>query len=1124
MSTTEPDSQLAATLPSGRGSAAAVTATGPQRSRRVTLALCLGLFLLALVPRVLDPGRPVTWDEPKWVNRSLRFAKALEEGELKKTFQVGHPGVTTMWLAGLGMTAYCQVAPPACAGVPLLSAGTSGIYASEAALKTLPGVLPAARLPIALAVAAAVVALFLLARRIVDPRAALAGAVLIAVDPFFIAHSRVVQLDALTATFMCLSLLALLVGLALPRRRFVAASAVCAGLAVLSKSSALFIGPFAGLVVLAWALRAPPPRRAAWVLALGTYAAWVAVVAATAFAFWPALWVNARETLRQVLEMGSGYAQAPHENQSFFLGRVVDDPGPAFYPVAVAFRLTPLTTVGLLALALGGLGLAIWAARRRRWAVTRQGWAVLAMAAYVVLFAAFMTVGAKKFDRYLLSVFPVLDLLAAVGLVWSAARAGDCLAARRRSLALAPMATVAVLVTAQALAVLAYHPEYLAYYNPLLGGGARAATTVLVGWGEGMDLVADYLNRQPDAANRTAVAWVEPGFTPLFRGHTMDFQSFTSLAQPDYVVFYVSDVQRRLHQSAHAVFDPLEPELVVRLHGIEYARVYRNDHGQALRAYLAGRAGPGDALLLSQASVLQRDAAVGLPMLVAPPPGQEDGTALQSALTQLAGQHPRLWYVDYGGTCDADGHQRFAVATSGPTFGRHVLQPYGVTVTGVRPTRVPSATVVALPIGETRFGDQIRLDGLGVGPDRVAAGGSVGVTASWQALTGGLPPLAAKLVLRDAAGHLVGTGEQQLVDEQCQPTTTWQSGTSDRDWYLLNVPPGTPPGTYSAFLVVYNQDTGAALPVVTAGGSGGSELALGPLTVERPEAPPDVADLGIQQPLDAPPIAGLRLLGYTMSEQPITAGDQRQLALYWQAERDIGADLDVRVRWQDAAGRTWHESRLPNAAYPTSRWLAGDVLRVGYDLQVDEAAPDGPATLVVDLAPAGGGPPVPGAGIRLTTLPVQALARRFEVPADMAQRQDARLGDGVRLLGYSLAPERVAPGASLDVRLYWQARQQMDRNYTVFVHLLDDSGRIVAQADGQPVAGQRPTRGWTAGEVLTDSHTLALPGDAASGRYRLEVGMYDQATGDRLAVTDAAGTSIPANRVLLGTPVIVSPP
>jgi hypothetical protein len=113
---------------------------------------------------------------------------------------------------------------------------------------------------------------------------------------------------------------------------------------------------------------------------------------------------------------------------------------------------------------------------------------------------------------------------------------------------------------------------------------------------------------------------------------------------------------------------------------------------------------------------------------------------------------------------------------------------------------------------------------------------------------------------------------------------------------------------------------------------------------------------------------------------------------------------------------------------------------------------------------------------------------------------DVRFGEGARLVGFD-----VSQGEGLHVVLYWQALAPMDRSYTVFVHLLDSAGNIAAQRDQIPGAGEFPTTGWVRGEYLADAYDLGLP---RAGEFRVEVGLYDAATGQRLSAFDASGKNI----------------
>jgi hypothetical protein len=97
---------------------------------------------------------------------------------------------------------------------------------------------------------------------------------------------------------------------------------------------------------------------------------------------------------------------------------------------------------------------------------------------------------------------------------------------------------------------------------------------------------------------------------------------------------------------------------------------------------------------------------------------------------------------------------------------------------------------------------------------------------------------------------------------------------------------------------------------------------------------------------------------------------------------------------------------------------------------------------------------------------------------------------------------------NLEVSLWWSADKSPGKDWTVFVHLLDPTGRLVAQHDGMPVSGLRPTSTWGPGEVITDIHLLTLPAGESIGEAHLAIGLYDLDTGQRSQLLDKPGETV----------------
>jgi mannosyltransferase len=127
-----------------------------------------------------------------------------------------------------------------------------------------------------------------------------------------------------------------------------------------------------------------------------------------------------------------------------------------------------------------------------------------------------------------------------------------------------------------------------------------------------------------------------------------------------------------------------------------------------------------------------------------------------------------------------------------------------------------------------------------------------------------------------------------------------------------------------------------------------------------------------------------------------------------------------------------------------------------------------------------------------------------QTPASPERVTDVRLsnGDTILLTGYGLQPDQLPAGEIVQITLFWQVDRTPTRRYKVFVHVLDEANQIVGQRDAEPGGGAKLTTLWEAGETVADHHGVLIHPATAPGTYRVEVGLYDAETGERLVTPE----------------------
>jgi uncharacterized membrane protein len=235
------------------------------------------------------------------------------------------------------------------------------------------------------------------------------------------------------------------------------------------------------------------------------------------------------------------------------------------------------------------------------------------------------------------------------------------------------------------------------------------------------------------------------------------------------------------------------------------------------------------------------------------------------------------------------------------------------------------------------------------------------------------------------------------------------------------------------------------------------------------------------------------------------------ITIRWQARRWMANPLVVSLKLLDKDFMIGGE-RIATLGdrYPNVLWVPTETIEETYPLRLKPDAP--PGLYRLELSVIHQDPTLPDGfeylplthgettfGPNLYPLTIRLLDPTYQTPPTHAF--SAQLGDSIHLAGYDLNPApNLQPATPISLTLYWQSTAKISTDYTVFTQLLGSDGQVWAQWDNPPQAGRYPTTAWTEADRVADRYSLTLREGAPPGDYRLLVGMYDPATGDRLPV------------------------
>ncbi len=216
------------------------------------------------------------------------------------------------------------------------------------------------------------------------------------------------------------------------------------------------------------------------------------------------------------------------------------------------------------------------------------------------------------------------------------------------------------------------------------------------------------------------------------------------------------------------------------------------------------------------------------------------------------------------------------------------------------------------------------------------------------------------------------------------------------------------------------------------------------------------------------------LIAYERINRRYSPGDKVRVKLYWQVLDQSTRDKSILLSLVDDKNQEiGHYVTYPGAGkLRTSRWESGAIYADEYLISIHTGASGRyPFDLRVewaDLAEAGSvrATNAEGESIAPVLLDIGAVVSLRVEPTlsgynQIPEDQQPNFDESIRLLQYFFDPE------FNELILNWRAEGTPAEDYTVFVHVLDQDGAIIAQADASP---RLPTGYWRWGESYSTYH------------------------------------------------------
>ena len=228
----------------------------------------------------------------------------------------------------------------------------------------------------------------------------------------------------------------------------------------------------------------------------------------------------------------------------------------------------------------------------------------------------------------------------------------------------------------------------------------------------------------------------------------------------------------------------------------------------------------------------------------------------------------------------------------------------------------------------------------------------------------------------------------------------------------------------------------------------------------------------------------------TFIEKYISGYDDRnfKITYYWKSMKPTNESYKVFVHFVNESGNiAFQQDHEPfYRLYNTSKWKAGEIIKETYNVYIwDNVKPD-TYFIKVGLYNEKG---------RLKIISNQNYRFLNQTPI-IQYPKSIIYNNTFEFLGYDLDKIKIED-EKFEITYYWKSLEEVNKDYILFVHFLNESGKIAFQNDHNPPV---PTSNWIVGQILKETQTVNIPKDVDISNYSLFLGAYIPDDG-RLPIT-----------------------